>query len=340
MKNIDEIKESISHFSNAIVKIPSEKITNINEKSENRMEDFCVFILSYGRSDNVKTYKTLMEYDNAIFNQDFYIVCSDDDKDLDNYLEKFGDRVIIFNKEKMIPYLDKGDNFEKINVILYARNICFTLAEKMGYKYFVELDDDYDIFTQRIFYDNKRLIQVNLFDLDTMFKVHLDFLKNTENTKVKTITMSQHGDFIGGVDNMSAQRGFQRKVMNSFFCDINKPFLFDGSINEDVNYYTQSGIRGELNFNLFGFSLHQEKTQKSSGGMTETYLDGGTYLKSFYTILYSPSCTKIASIGQGVNKRIHHRISTNNAYPKILDEKYSKFTYDELHKKESILDDF
>jgi len=360
MKTTEQSKQAIQDFKKSFIRYPDHKITNINTDESKRDPDFCVFIMTYGRADNVKTYKTLMEYENTSFNQDLYFICSDDDKHLQDYIDKFGDRVLVFSKKKMIPYLDKGDIFDRYGVILYARNICFSFASQLGYRYFVELDDDYDIFSQRIYYsdyynikgtlisdmkeypeyipseDEKKcegkLMMKKILDYDYLFRVHLDFLKSTP---CKTITMSQHGDYIGGVGNTNAKRGWQRKVMNSFFCDIEDPFTFNGSINEDVNYYTESGRMGNLNFNLFFFALNQESTQQSSGGMTEGYLDGGTYLKSFYTVLYTPSAAKIGYIGCGDNKRMHHKINANYCYPKIIDEKYTKETDDE-----GILDDF
>jgi len=328
MKDIIESAESIEQFAkHAIIKCPDHKILNVNTDATKRDDSFCVFIMTFGRADNVKTYKTLMEYPDVSFNQDLYFICSDDDKRLPEYIEKYGERVLIFNKQKMIPFLDKADNFDKYNVILYARNICFSFAKKLGYRYFVELDDDYDIFSQRIFYGHQdakkatKLMMKKITDYDRLFRIHLDFLKNTP---CKTITMSQHGDFIGGVGNGNAIRGYQRKTMNSFFCDVEDPFCFDGSINEDVNYYTQSGRLGILNFNLFGYSLNQESTQQSKGGMTEQYLLGGTYLKSFYSILFNPSCVKIGKISHGINARMHHMVNSDNTYVQILDEKWSK----------------
>jgi len=329
--------QAIQDFKKAFIKYPEHKITNINTDETKRNEDFCVFIMTYGRADNIKTYKTLMEYEGTSFNQDLYFICSDDDKHLQDYIDKFGDRVLVFNKKAMVPYLDKADNFDNYKVILYARNICFSFASQLGYRYFVALDDDYDIFSQRIFFDNEKLMMKKILDYDKLFDIHLEFLKNTP---VKTITMSQHGDYIGGVGNGNARRGWQRKVMNSFFCDIQDPFLFRGSINEDVNYYVESGRQGILNFNLFGFALNQETTQASGGGMTDMYLNGGTYLKSFYSVMIIPSAVKIGTIGNGEFKRLHHKVKGNFCYPKILDEKYSKNTYKEVHPEISELDDF
>ena len=103
MKNIIECNYSINKFiEHAIVKCPVDKITNINNNVSKRDETFCVFIMTFGRADNIKTYKTLMEYEGTSFNQDFYLICSDDDKKLQDYIDKFGDRVLIFNKKKVL----------------------------------------------------------------------------------------------------------------------------------------------------------------------------------------------------------------------------------------------
>lgn len=71
--------------------------------------------------------------------------------------------------------------------------------------------------------------------------------------------------------------------------------------------------------------LGQKQTQKNSGGMTELYLDSGTYVKSFYSVMYAPSCVKISLMGAS-HKRIHHQVTWNNAAVKILNEKYRKKT--------------
>jgi hypothetical protein len=63
-------------------------------------------------------------------------------------------------------------------------------------------------------------------------------------------------------------------------------------------------------------------TQSSAGGMTELYLDGGTYIKTFYSVMYAPSCVKIGMMGdpRSPHYRIHHKINWLNTAPKILRE--------------------
>ena len=57
--------------------------------------------------------------------------------------------------------------------------------------------------------------------------------------------------------------------------------------------------------------------------MTDVYLDSGTYVKSFYTVMMAPSCVEIRRLGP-VNQRYHHSISWDHAVPKILNERYRK----------------
>ena len=70
-------------------------------------------------------------------------------------------------------------------------------------------------------------------------------------------------------------------------------------------------------------ALVQKQTQSNKSGMSDVYIDGGTYLKSFYTILFSPSCTKIAMMGSS-HKRIHHQVDWEACAPMILNECYKK----------------
>ena len=69
--------------------------------------------------------------------------------------------------------------------------------------------------------------------------------------------------------------------------------------------------------------LNQKETQSNEGGMTDIYLDKGTYFKSFYTIMFMPSSVTINTMGIA-NRRLHHRVKWNNTVPVILEQKYKK----------------
>lgn len=71
------------------------------------------------------------------------------------------------------------------------------------------------------------------------------------------------------------------------------------------------------------FSITQKTTQANSGGLTEFYLDTGTYYKSFYSVMFSPSAIKVSLMGD-TQLRLHHKINWRNAVPVIIKEKYKK----------------
>tara|TARA_S200002703_G_scaffold35789_1_gene30854 strand:+ start:1876 stop:2751 length:876 start_codon:yes stop_codon:yes gene_type:complete len=284
--------------------------------------DFAALILTHGRSNSVITYNTLRRQG---YTGRIVLMVDDEDSQIDAYRKKFGDEVVVFSKQAAIDITDSGDNFGKRNSVVYARNYTFTVAKELGLKYFLELDDDYTQF--RYTFDNDRNYitrNIEIKSLDGVIEAMLDFFIESGAT---TIAMSQGGDFIGGEKSTFSKlerRGkFSRKVMNSFFCDVDKPFKFMGRINEDVNLYAENGRRGELFITVPRIRLEQKQTQANDGGLTDIYLDLGTYVKSFYSVMYAPSCVKIAEMGVTA-RRLHHRLSWKNTCPLIIPEEYKK----------------
>lgn len=280
-------------------------------------DDFAIFILTHGRPDNVITYDTLRKCNNT--NKVYFIIDNEDDK-ADKYYANFGkENVIMFDKEKKSKEFDTMDLSNDRRAIVYARNACFDIAKDLGIKYFLELDDDYTEFRSRQF-DGNKLSTIYLRDFDAIVDVMLEFL---ETSGAITVAFAQTGDFIGGVGSKVYKEKLVRKAMNSFFCKTDNKFDFIGRINEDVNTYVNLGSRGHLLFTVADMTLNQLGTQHNSGGMTELYLDSGTYLKSFYTIICNPSSVKIGEMGDG-HRRIHHTINWNNAVPKIISSDFKK----------------
>lgn len=281
-----------------------------------RNNSFVALILTHGRPDKVYTVKTLRK---CGYTGDIILVVDNEDRTIDEYKKKYDD-VYVFDKKAVASQIDEGDNFNDRRAIIYARNAAFDIAKERGYRYFIELDDDYMEFSYTYNRDGE-MKQRSIYNLDRVFDALVDF-KNS--TGAITVALAQRGDFVGGKGN-NIVRGeiLKRKAMNSFICDTERPFEFFGKINEDVNTYTVLGGRGELFFQVPHVSLNQMTTQQSDGGMTDIYLDSGTYVKSFYTVMYAPSCTKIRLMG-AVYPRLHHSINWNNAVPKIVPESIKK----------------
>ncbi len=280
-------------------------------------DSFAVFILTHGRPDKVVTYNTLRKQG---YTGDVYIVIDNEDKAADRYRQVYGDKVIVFDKADIAARFDEGDNFNDRRAVFYARNACFDIACGLGVDYFLQLDDDYTAFVYkfdaRLMYKEQRVK-----NLDRLLALVLDYYKSIPAT---TIAFAQNGDFLGGKDSGDAKAlWMKRKAMNTFFCSVSRPFSFVGRVNEDVNSYVRLGNAGMLFLSVYNAAIIQMQTQHSTGGMTEMYLDGGTFIKSFYTVMYAPSCTKVHQIGND-HPRIHHKIAWNKAVPCIVAERHRK----------------
>lgn len=278
------------------------------------MNDFAIFILSHGRPNNVFTVKSLRKHG---YTGKIIMVIDNEDQSADEYYKNFDD-VEMFNKLEISKTFDEADNFGDRRAIIYARNACFQIAKKRNIKYFMQMDDDYTQFEYRIYTEDKQKPKY-IYNLDSVILALLDFYKKTN---FATISMAQGGDFIGGKHNQMAQKPtIFRKCMNSFICSIDRPFQFIGRINEDVNTYVHEQSKGLLMGTIPFVSLKQQTTQKNKGGMTDLYLDSGTYVKSFYTVMFSPSSCYIKPMGDK-HMRLHHAIKWDYAVPKIISEDY------------------
>lgn len=284
------------------------------------ISDFCVFILTHGRANNVKTYETLKKQG---YSGPIVLVVDDEDAQLGEYIRRFGeDNVEIFNKDEVAKRFDRGDNFGKKGAIIFARNACFDIARKRGYRYFIELDDDYTSFNYK-FDSELNFVSNRIGNVEAIWKIMLDYFK--EATAISSIAMAQGGDFIGGGAGSLGKCIPKRKAMNSFICDVERQFDFVGTINEDVNTYTSLGRVGKIFLTVPLVDLNQITTQKNKGGMTELYLDSGTYVKSFYSVMYTPSAVKVAVMGGNAEKRLHHLVSWDNCAVKIIPESFRKY---------------
>lgn len=283
-------------------------------------DDFCAMILTHGRPDRVFTLAALESHG---YTGEVYFVVDDEDKTLPQYREKYGDRVLTFSKAEIAARFDEGDNFNDRRAIFYARNAAFDLARSVGRRYFIQLDDDYSGFYYRFdgdgMYGNWKLEP-----LDWLFERLVEYLATTP---FASIAISQGGDHIGGAE-AKRSLGAKRKAMNSFICDTERRFAFVGRINEDVNTYTCEQRRGVAFLSAMAAQVNQKATQSNSGGMTELYLDSGTYVKTFYSVMYAPSCVKVATLGDPRSaggeghRRIHHQIDWNAAAPCIIHEQH------------------
>jgi hypothetical protein len=285
-------------------------------------DDFAALILSHGRPDTITTLGVLSR---CGYTGRWYMVVDDQDDTLEEYRARYGEHVVTFSKDEVGLTFDKYDNSPERRSVVWARNACWQIAHQLGLRYFIQLDDDYTAFAYRLLRRRPETGQLSyswkVRSLDAVFGAMVRFV---EETPALTVCLSQGGDHLGGAAGTNAKGArLIRKAMNSFVCDVQRPFTFVGRINEDVNTYVTLGALGHLFLTYTRLSLHQIATQAGSGGMTDLYLSTGTYVKSMFTVIAAPSCTTIQLMGgEDWNahraKRLHHHIDWRYAVPKII----------------------
>jgi len=286
--------------------------------SKKLRDDFCVFILTHGRPDNQYTLRSMLRRG---YTGRYYFVVDDEDPTLDQYLGLYGEKVLQFSKAEYAKVTDICDLIPGYGSVVYARHACFDLAADLGCKYFMQFDDDYTTFGYR--FDHE--LQYGWFpihDLDSLFAELLEFYIDVPGCF--SLCVSQGGDHVGGAAGSYGKKiTLSRKVMNTFLCSTERPFKFIGRANDDVTTYTLRGRMGELFFTINSVQITQQQTQKTKGGMTDTYLQNGTYIKSFYSVMNCPSSVTVGQVGEK-HKRLHHRIDWRRTVPKILHERWAE----------------
>lgn len=277
---------------------------------------FVTLIISNGRPNDVKTVATL---DRQGYTGEWKIVVDDEDTTAPAYVERYGaDRVVMFSKEEVASRTDTGDNLPGRMAAVYARNACFDIARDLGYDYFLELDDDYLDFQFREDRDSV-LKYYSCRNLDDVFSTMLGFL---DASKSASVALAQGGDYIGGAGNANARGRALRKAMNSWFFRTDCDVRFSGRMNDDVSTYVVHSHRGRLFFTLTFCMLMQVATQAGAGGLSEEYIQRGTYVKSFYSVMMCPSAVGISMLFGARYARVHHHVRWRNVAPKILSQRY------------------
>ena len=282
-------------------------------------ENFAVFILSHGRADNVITYKTLQR---AGYTGRVYIVIDNEDKQASKYYQNFGDKVIMFDKAAEAENTDCGDNFPERNTVLFARNAVFDIADRMGVEWFLVLDDDYTDFRYkmdgRFNYLNMKWVK----DGDAVINLLVEYYKSID---CASLAIAQGGDFIGGGGNdIHESINRRRKAMNFWVLSTKRKYRYISRMNDDVSTYVHLGNKGLLFLTFPLVAIQQNETQTNDGGLTDMYKKFGTYVKSFYTVMYQPSSVRCEIMRSHHEERLHHAIDWDCTVPCIISEDFRK----------------
>lgn len=274
------------------------------------MRDYAVFILSHARADNQLTLKSLIE---SGYTGDWYIVCDDLDEQLEKYKEKYGDnRILVFNKKEIEKQADFFTYKPNYKVATFARVAAKRFAKLLGYKYYVQCDDDFKGFFVRYVQDNK-FKSAKITDLDRVFRLCIDMLNTNEN--ICSVGFGRSDIYIGWLKGIYS-KGFSYFCHALFIAESEGPLNFVSAMNEDVIANANHAAVGKLMISLTDFCFATPASMVQEGGMTDFYKSSSGYVNGFYAKMSRPSAFKIRYDG----KKFTLAKLTNNMIPKIMKE--------------------
>lgn len=273
---------------------------------------YAIYIITHGRADKQITLNTLLK---CGYKGDWYLLCDDEDEQLDKYKELYGDRVVVFSKDDYIDKVDFLTNNVKRTSTIFVRNAVYDVAMKMGYEYFGMFDDDISDFSWR-YVDGEHLKQKKVEDITLYFDAVVEYMKDAS---LAAVGVASAGQMVGGVETFLQKRWYYN-ICQSFFCNVHKRMTFDGILAPDLNAVIRAGREGKVLIEPL-FMQHTSPDRGSkSGGLKDLYDASNEYVWNFYPVIYSPSNVSIY-IKNGAFRTKKNHI---NMEPRILSERYRK----------------
>lgn len=250
-------------------------------------KDFAIFILSHGRPNDQGTLKLLLD---GGYTGDWYILCDNVDKTLDEYIKNYGDKVIVFDKEEWAKKTDTIGNHKDLRSVVYARNASMQIARDMGYKYIAQLDDDHSTYTIRYEVEGSlkswRITQ----GMDVITDAFVEYL---DTTQASVLTFGYGAPYIGGAHG-EVRKGLGTSwVYSSFFIDLSKNLKFRGLHVEDYILISEYASKGHPMYSVYDVQMTTVDRGTNAGGLQDLYRASSEYEIAFYAVVHSPGTSKI-----------------------------------------------
>lgn len=268
------------------------------------MKDYIVFIISHKKPDEVRTLKALN--DSGFFG-DYRIIIDSWDETAEKYEQNYPGKIEIFDKDEIKKTFDIMDNFNIFSSAVYARNFSYELAKKLGYKYFILLDDDLIKFMY-VFTEGEKFKKLQIQNINAVFENIVNYLSNTN---CSIFSFSQDGGNFGGPKGRYS-KGCGRTISQCMICKTEKSSRFCGTQNEDFNI----SIKHFEDITLEFFCVVVSSPQRGSN--SDMYKNVGFYKSSFYSFMLRPSGVKLSyKNGHFTMKRYSRKL-----FPKILSDSW------------------
>ena len=293
-------------------------------KAEDNMkaEDLVLFILSHNSPDKCET---LDLFKSVNFKGKIYIIIDDGDKFVDRYKERYGDSLVIFSKGDYLDSIDLGgslSNLKSLSVPTFVRNAVEDKARQMGYDHCIVADDDIRRFVFRpVINDMDKVPYIEVTDINEPLLEYYNFMKDCD---IAAVGMGAGNMYIGGKKGILSGTFIKRRfVTNMYMRNLSHDIKWSLP-NDDLGTCIRYGAQGELLLSLPYVQIicRPQYTQPGGGnkqnGMEDYYKSTDLFNMFYPNLMAEPSFCKVQKYGDGYRTRL----SLENAFPKIVDEKY------------------
>lgn len=278
---------------------------------------FAIFILSHKRADRVETYSTLRK---GGYTSKIYVVVDNQDPMLDKYQERFGDDVLVFDKQ---TYIDSTETLETSKMkasAVYARNAIEQYAKDFGLDAFGMFDDDVISMRYRWIEGNSvRSLTVNG-GLDSVFEMYGQYILDAG---IACTSFPFTMFYVAGVHDLNKRISEYRHTYQIHIRNAHKPVEWKGIINHDTITQLLTAKNGYIWWSIPHLVFDAKPMNKESGGLKEVYDALKDLDMAFLAIMTCPDCCTITT-SNGERSTLQIKENKHTSYPMIVSSRYKK----------------
>lgn len=277
--------------------------------------DFAIFITTHGRAGEQVTLNTLRACNCSY---PIYLVVDNEDGQLGDYEDLYGDMVIVFDKREYMDATDTIISPKRPQSVVFARQFCERVARESNLSCFLVLDDDIKSIEHR-FIEDGRFRCRKITDIDAVLGAYASFILDNG---IACAGFGNGASYIGSSDAIKG-KNLKRRCFNTFLRNTSIPVDWISNMNEDYATSIQEGKVEKLFLEVADIGIVAKDTGKAvnNGGMLDLYRSMNPFERAFICTVSNPSC-----LGVGMNRKHSCIIKCrwDSAVPKIISHTYRK----------------
>ena len=278
---------------------------------------FAVFILSHKRADRVETYDTLRK---GGYTGKIYVVVDNQDPMLEKYQERFGDSVLVFDKQMYIDRTETLETSKMKSSAVYARNAIEQYAKDFVLDVFGMFDDDVVNMRYRWVDGNTvRSLTVNG-GLDLVFESYAQYILDTG---IACTSFPFTMFYVSGIHDLDKRISEYRHTYQIHIRNAHKPVEWIGIINHDTISQLLTMKLGYIWWSIPHIVFDAKPMNKESGGLKEVYDAFKDFDMAFLAVMTCPDCCTVTA-SNGERSTLQIKENKHTSYPMIISGRYKK----------------